>query len=183
MDTSEIWFNEGTSITAELIYLAIKNGLVNEIDDFRYSLHAIYASSDAPTKRAYERLKEGHNVFIDALNDPPENFYGSIRWLNAHDTGRLFFVGLEEYGIYGAEIRELLIALDEIAEGGKTIGVDEIKLAANGVTGGDITPLLDLLEPGIVFNSYIRYPEHLDRAHDFLEQHPQYATPNVSWID
>ena len=106
-----------------------------------------------------------------------------IHSLDVHAIGGLFFLGAEDYGIDGDNFSEFLGALASLAEGDQRIGIAEIKEAAHQVSGQDISPLLDLLEPGIVYDGLVRYQEDLERVKEFFDRHPEYATPHVSWTE
>ena len=179
LPTDEWWFNEGISIQAEAIDDQFNEGIIGGMSQYRYS----NTHNDCLTPQvapALARLKAGENVFVDY---PARVEICEIHWLNVHNTGQLFFMGLEDYGMYGTKVQEFLGSLDRLAEGDERIGIEEIKQAAHEVLGEDISPLLDLLEPGIVFNDSVRYQEDLERVKEFFDQHPEYATPHVSWID
>ena len=165
LPTDEGWFNEGISRQAEAI-------------EFQF-----YGNTDCRRPQvapALARLKGGENVFVDY---PEQVGACDVHWLNVHDTGELFFMGLEDYGVSGTKVRDYLESLDRLAEGDERIGLEQVKQAAYEVVRNDISPLLDLLEPGIVFNGLVRYQEHLERVKEFFNNHPEYATPHVSWID
>ena len=99
-------------------------------------------------------------------------------FIGAHGTGDLFFTGLAvDYGIDGVRIREFLKTLTRISEESRTIGVEKLKEAALEISGRDISPLIELLEPGIVCDCTPGY----ERARDFFKLYPQYATEDVSW--
>ena len=182
--TSESWFDEGISTVAETIYELIQFGQITELSEFELS-STTRSSFIQPSVDAYARLKERRNVFGDNLDRPDEWLlpeWSSPLWINTHNTGILFFLGLEDYGITGGGIHEFLVAIGEIADRGRRIGVNEIKEAAKMVSGTDITPLIDLLEPGIVFNRYVLWTSQED-IDKFFKQNPEYMSPNVSWID
>ncbi len=109
LPTGESWFDEGISIQAEAVENQFSEGIIGEMSQYRYS----NTQSDCLTPQvapALARLKAGENVFADypALVEICE-----IHWLNAHDTGQLFFMGLEEdYGMYGTKVQEFLGSLD-----------------------------------------------------------------------
>ena len=179
LPTDEEWFNEGISMQAEGIELQYSEGIISDMSRYRYSNTRLDCLTPQVAP-ALARLRKGENVFVDY---PERVETCKIHWLNVHNTGQLFFMGLEDYGVHGARVREFLESLDRLAEGDEHIGLEEIKQAAYEVVGKDISPLLDLLEPGIVFNGQVRYQEHLERVKEFFNSHPEYATPHVSWID
>lgn len=162
LPTEQWWFNEGISNRADEMYTGQKTCLSPQ------------------TALALQRLRNGENVFYDY----PERVEICVaHWLNVHQTGDLFFEGLKEYGLNPTRFRELLRALDRLAESGDDIGIEQIKQATYEVLGSDVSPLLELLEPGIVYDDVVRYDEDLERVGEFFERHPEYATPHVSWVD
>ena len=168
LSTDEWWFNEGISHQAENIYTDRYIPNVHSTCGERYI---------APT---LARLSRGENVFIEY----PLQVEGcGIHSLDVHAIGGLFFLGAEDYGIDGDNFSEFLGALVSLAEGDQRIGIAEIKEAAHQVSGQDISPLLDLLEPGIVYDGLVRYQEDLERVKEFFDRHPEYATPHVSWTE
>ena len=92
----------------------------------------------------------------------------------------LFFYALAvDYGIDGPVVGEFVKELVRLAEVGRPIGTEDLRTAAMEVSGKDIGPLLDLLEPAIVFNGY--YQD--DKGIEFIKSHPEYSTEDTSWID
>ena len=156
LPTSAIWLNEGLSDVSHVHQFDNAH-----LEDLR--LPERYAAAGP----AYERLKNGENIIAENPERP-----------DAHSTGDRLFVGLDDYGIHGTQLREFVQTLDRMAQGDKIIGVDEIKQAALEVSGKGITPLLDLLRPGIEYNGY--YDE--ERTNQFFRDHPQFATDDVSWV-
>ncbi len=126
LPTSAIWLDEGLSDVSHVHQFDNAH-----LEDLR--LPERYAAAGP----AYERLKNGENIIAENPERP-----------DAHSTGDRLFVGLDDYGIHGTQLREFVQTLDRMAQGDKIIGVDEIKQAALEVSGKDITPLLDLLRPG-----------------------------------
>ncbi len=162
LPTGQWWFNEGISNRADEMYTSNKN------------------CHSRPTTLALQKLQNGENVFY---NYPEHVEICVAHWLNVHHTGDLFFEGLKEYGMSPIKFREFLRVLNRLAESGDYIGIEQIKQASSEVLGSDVSPLLALLEPGIVYNDVVRYDEDLERVREFFEQHPEYATPHVSWVD
>ena len=76
----------------------------------------------------------------------------------------------------GDEVGHLEVKL---VKDGRRIGTEDLRTAAMEVSGQDIDPLMDLLEPAIVFNRY----DTPGQGVDFIERHSEYGTEETSWID
>ena len=183
--TNQSWFDEGLSM---VMATAQAHGVINLADldiatDFeRGPKLARYLTRDYD-----DGLKSGKNVFkprectAGVSNEEGEIVkisFQCIDWLGAHDAGYMFFYALaKDYGISGSEIGEFVRTLVELAKDGRIIGTEDFRTAVKQVSGKDIDPLLDLLEPAIKFNGYD------GRGAEFIKRHPEYSTDETSWID
>ena len=186
--TDQLWFNEGLSIVAAH---ASSYGVIDlNASDIVANDEVVYARSpEVAAKDYYSKLKSKENIFkirectAGEINEDGEAVtitWDCIDWLSAHDIGYMFFYGLaKDYGITGFKIGEFVRVLVELAEDGRRIGTDDLRSAALEVSGKDIGPLIDLLEPGIMFNGY-----GIDgRDVDFIKRHPEYSADETSWLD
>lgn len=91
----------------------------------------------------------------------------------------MFFYALaKDYGIKGSVLGEFVSFLVILAEDGRAIAVDDLRAAVQGVSGKDILPLLNLLEPAVKFNSYDG-----GEGVEFIRRHPEYASDETKWAD
>ena len=192
------WLDEGISGWSEDQYIAGYLGLDS-------ILGSIEGKSVGYFEDGYEKLKNGDNLFGKKLFEERGQYEmisggtwvettGEYHpWFSAHIIGHLFFQSLaEDYEMSEVEIGDFLKELVRNAEDGRSIGVEDLMEAAYNVSGKNIRPLLQLLEPGIVFtgewgeyNGY-KYGGYLGKkfmVERFLKEYPQYATERVSWID
>ena len=185
--TDQLWFNEGLSIA---IQIAEVDGFV-DMDAFDLVEHV--ESLQGPLvkgvpQREYKMLKSGTSIFrfkecgasrVENGQSVPVT-WPCVNGLSAHSAGFLFFYALAlDYGINGPKAGDFLRVLVKLAKDGRRIGTEDLKTAAMEVSGKDIGPLLDLLEPAIVFNGY----DLDDKGVEFIESHPEYGTEETSWID
>ena len=197
--TSESWFNEGLASVAE--HFSWSNGGYRShvaIEDFRHSRR--WTGAD-PYSELYEMLKNGENIFrydfgydVYEKSNPHYQYKTHGASLNAHNVGALFFIGLElDYELSGSQIKYLLQRLASIIESKRLIEGesahitrDDLIEAAQEIVGKDVARLFALLEPSILFNSYV-FDDYKDRGVasprvlEFFDQYPQYNTERVSW--
>ena len=188
--TDDLWFNEGLSGIAGRA--DVLPGSALDLESFDMVAHDNWVYTRSPEDAArdnYDKLKRKKNIFkIRECTGGKRNEEGEtvtitwdcIGWLSAHRAGYMFFYALaKDYGINGSRIGEFVRSLVELAEDGRRIGTDDLRTAALRVSGKDISPLLDLLEPAIIFNGY----GEDGRDIDFIKRHPEYASDETSWID
>ena len=191
--TKLLWFNEGLSDLSTAAFPGEGICVMNlERLDFDEEVarhgarHPGHTASILPS--GYELLKAGTNIFritdcetsrvVNGTSLPPS--WRCIKLLSAHSAGMLFFYALAvDYGIDGPVVGEFVKELVRLAKDGRHIGTEDLRTAAMEVSGNDIGPLLDLLEPAIVFNGY--YQD--DKGIEFIKSHPEYSTEDTSWID
>ena len=192
------WLDEGISGWSEDQYIAGYLGLDS-------ILGSIEGKSVGYFEDGYEKLKNGDNLFGKKLFEERGQYEmisggtwvettGEYHpWFSAHIIGHLFFQSLaEDYEMSEVEIGDFLKELVRNAEDGRSIGVEDLIEAVEKVSGENIRPLLQLLEPGIVFSGewgeyngykYGGYKGKKFMVERFLKEYPQYATERVSWID
>ena len=199
--TSQLWFNEGLAMVADLFIWGENSRNYVELEEFRHA-----GRWYGPFEELYELLQSGENIFrydfrykehdiTDAYEQMTGTVYGEHGAnLNAHEVGMLFFIGLEkDYDFSGSQIKNMLVVLSEVSDVGQSsenvnfVDLEDIITAIYVVSGKDITPLIALLEPGIEFNSntFDDYKTRTvsPRVLEFFEEHPQYNTDQVSWLD
>ena len=185
--TDELWFHEGLS---QVVAMAQADGVIDleafDMVVIEEKLHA--RNPEVAAKDYYDNLKSNKNVFkviectaqrINEAGEIVDLKWDCVDWLSAHGAGYMFFYALAKgYGINGSRVGEFVSTLVELAEDGRRIGVDDLRNAVQEVSGKDIRPLLDLLEPAIMFNGYDD-----GNGVGFIERHPEYSTDETSWID
>ncbi len=192
LGTDQLWFGEGLSIVTGIVAgIAEVDGIIDLklLDMVAHDelVHARFPHTAA--KDYYDKLKSKKNIFkvteCTAILSNEEGGGGEvgwpcIDWLGAHSAGYMFFYALaKDYGINGARIGEFVRALVDLAEDGRSIGPDDLRTAAQEVSGKDIKPLLNLLEPAIKFNGY----NDAQNGVYFIMGHPEYAADETLWVD
>ena len=188
--THELWLNEGISAILTMGYgLTLDDRRDIMVEDFLWNELSIKY-----LKIPYERLKNGDNVFSESefYTSETSTESGTIEhrklfyyYMTQHWLGRFFFYALvEDYGVERTQVWDFLQALVRIAEDGRTIGVEEVRIAAAEGTRKDISPLLKLIEPGVFFlGEYGGYSGIQEKVETFFQEYPQYATEKVTWLD
>ena len=204
IETSQLWFSEGLAAVAELFIWGENSRNYVELEEFRHA-----GRWYGPFEELYEMLQSGENIFrydfrykVHDITDAYGQVTGAVysehgQNMSAHETRQLFFIGLEKvYDFTGKQIQDLLKSLSEIPKCEtfseehrceRVVEVEDIIKATEETSGKDISPLIALLEPGIKFNSYThddyKTRETSPRVLKFFDEHPQYNTERVSWLD